>query len=112
MNIDTEIRDNVAIMSIVGDLTNYSAPDFNKARTELLSAGQVNFILNMEQVGLLSSIGIRELITLMQAAEKVDGAVKLCHLPEQVEDILVTTGLMGVLDAVSTLDEALAAFQT
>ena len=107
MEIKTDIRENAAILTLVGDFTHHSVPQFNKAKTDLLDQGHVHFIIKMEQVGLLSSIGIREIITLVQAVEAIDGSVQLCHLPKQVHSILETTGLITILNIVTTLDEAI-----
>ena len=60
----------------------------------------------MHAVGVLSSIGIRELIVLLKDCDAKGGGLYLVNLTKQVKDILQVTGLLNLLRVVDSIEEA------
>lgn len=110
MELVQEAVDGVHVLKPIGDLTNHSAPKFRKAQSAILESGNANIILNLGEIGLLSSIGIREIMALYKHCGANGGKLVLCALTDQVYDILDTTGLMTVFTVCDSQADALASF--
>ena len=110
MDIVREDLEGASVLKPVGDLTNHSAPKFRKEQQGVLEAGFSNVVLNLSEIGLLSSIGIREIMSLYKDCAGQGGKLVLCELGDQVYDILETTGLMTVFTVCESQDEAVASF--
>ena len=106
MELKVDIQDGIVLLNPVGDLVNHTAPIFKAERTRLMEEGYKKFVLDMASVGLLSSIGIREIIALLKECQSKGGGMCLVNLTTQVEDILETTGLMQVVQIEGSVDEA------
>ena len=108
MDISREDLDGLSVLKPVGDLTNHSAPAFRKAQQAVLDAGITNIVLDLSEIGLLSSIGIREIMSAYKDCAAKGGKLILCALGDQVYDILETTGLMTVFTVCDSREEAIA----
>ena len=110
MEIVREDLEGVSVLRPIGDLTNHSAPKFRKEQQAVLESGKTNVVFNLSEIGLLSSIGIREIMALDKDCAGQGGKLVLCELGEQVYDILETTGLMTVFTVCDSQSEAIASF--
>ena len=110
MEIGREDKDGKCILRPRGDLTNDFVPVFKAQRQALAGEGQANIILSLADIGLLSSIGIRELMACYKDCLGGGGQLVICEMTEQVTDILDTTGLLGVFTVAKTVDDALGLF--
>ena len=110
MDISREDLDGLSILKPVGDLTNHSAPAFRKEWQAVFEEGITNIVLDLSEIGLLSSIGIREIMAVYKDCAAKGGNLVLCALGDQVYDILETTGLMTVFTVCDSREEAVASF--
>ena len=110
VQIGREDKDGACVLRPQGDLTNDFVPIFKAQREALVSEGQANVVVSLAGIGLLSSIGIRELMACYKDCSGAGGQLIICEMTEQVEDILDTTGLLGVFTVAKTVDEALGLF--
>ena len=110
MDIKIDHVDDMVVIKPIGELTNNTALIFKKERENLIKAGTSKFILDMGEVKLLSSIGIREILSLFKESEAKGGGVRLFNLRPQVKDILKTTGLLQVFKLYTSMDEAKKSF--
>jgi len=110
LEIKVEVQGDIVIMKPIGELTNNTALLFKKERESLIKSGRSKFVLDMGDVKLLSSIGIREILSLFKESEAKGGGVRLFNLRSQVKDILKTTGLLQVFKIYTSIDEAKTSF--
>ena len=110
MEIGREDRDGKCILRPQGDLTNDFVPVFKAQRESLVGEGQSQIVLSLAGIGLLSSIGIRELMACYKDCAGGGGQLVICEMTEQVQDILETTGLLGVFTVAASVEEALGLF--
>ena len=110
MDVSREDLEGLSILKPVGDLTNHSAPAFRKKWQAVFEEGTTNIVLDLSEIGLLSSIGIREIMSVYKDCAAKGGKLVLCDLGDQVYDILETTGLMTVFTVCESREEALASF--
>ena len=110
MQIEREDKEVACVLRPKGDLTNDFVPIFKAQREALSGEGQANVVVSLAGIGLLSSIGIRELMAFYKDCMGAGGQLVVCEMTEQVEDILDTTGLLGVFTVAKSVDEALGLF--
>ncbi len=74
-------------------------------------ADVVNFALNFEHVGFLSSAVLRSLIKVNTAVNNKDGNLILCSINSRVFEVFKITHLDNILDIRDDVESALASFQ-
>ena len=73
-----------------------------------LDAGHREFLLNLEHLSYVDSMGIGEMVGVYTRVRKLGGNVKLCHVSPRVQEILIATRLDDVLESLGSEDEAVA----
>ncbi len=63
MEIRTEVLKRCVVITVSGRVDTASAPDFEAKLLELIEEGQRNLVVNMKDVTLISSSGLRALVT-------------------------------------------------
>ncbi|HRI88063.1 MAG TPA: STAS domain-containing protein, partial [Candidatus Hydrogenedentes bacterium] len=100
----------VDVISMRGRFDAPAAPDAERMLKELLQHGMTRVVLDLSEVEYISSGGLRVIIMLTKALEKVNGDLKLCGLSPFVSEVFKITNLSKRYDICSTRDEALASF--
>jgi anti-anti-sigma factor len=67
-------------------------------------------VLDLKEVSYLSSAGVRAIVRVLHGAKKSGGGVKLASVPGHVVQVLHTVGMMELLQAYPSVDEAAASF--
>lgn len=110
MEIQNQVQDGVHIISLRGRFDAPSAPDAERALRELLQQGMSRVVLDMSEVEYISSGGLRVVIMLTKALEKVGGELKLCGLTPFVSEVFKITNLSKRYEICANREQALAAF--
>jgi anti-sigma B factor antagonist len=108
--INTDITQNVSIMSVKGRVDSSTAPELESALTNLLDSNRNKIVLNLEAVDYLSSAGLRALVKALKDAQRSGGDLRLASVSEPIEVILRTVGMMRMFKLFSTSEEAAAGF--
>jgi anti-sigma B factor antagonist len=77
---------------------------------DVVNTGTKNIIINMKDVTTIDSSGVGELVSAYTTSTNRGAHLKLCNLPNKVQDILVITQLITVFDVFDSEDEAIASF--
>ena len=78
----------------------------------LVSAGEKRVLLNLAEVTKIDSSGMGELIAAWTTLQKAGGEVRLLHLTQSVEQLMLMTKLLTVFDTYENETDALASFKT
>jgi anti-anti-sigma factor len=111
MEIRTEVLKRCVVLSVSGRIDSASAPEFEARLLDLIGEGQRNLVVSMKDVTLISSSGLRALVTaqikLRRAVPR--GDVVLSELPHLVRESMELVGFQhmfqifdGDLDAVGS----------
>jgi anti-sigma B factor antagonist len=73
--------------------------------------GHKKLVLDFGNVDFLSSAALNKLIVLDKKSKAKAGAVKLCNLKPEIQEVFVITRLNQLFDIRDTVDVALKAFQ-
>jgi serine/threonine-protein kinase RsbW len=100
----------VQIFEISGRLDAVSTPAAIAPTQAAIAAGARFVLLDMAQVGFLSSSGLRALLLVRKQLIARDGQLRLCALQSQVQGVFTLTGFTQIFAIHGTRAEALAAF--
>lgn len=111
MDINIRKRGAVQVIQLRGDLRLGEALDqFNHAANELLQAGDVRLVVNLEGIGMLDSSGIGALMKLLTSATKRGGALKLVNPSPLALKTLKLVGLLTLFPVFPDEGQAVASF--
>jgi len=104
-------RDGLTWLKINGRIDSMSAPEIQLQLDDLIRKGDRLIVANLEEVGFLSSAGLRVLLIAQQQLNKVGGEIVLYRVPDHVLPVFSTSGF-DQLFTILTNEEELAAIHS
>jgi anti-sigma B factor antagonist len=98
-----------AVLQIAGELDAYTAPALRQRMLDLNADGVVHVIADMRQVDFLDSTGLGVLVGGLKRFREHGGSLALVVTKSGVLKVLQVTGLTGVLQARSSVPDAIDA---
>lgn len=111
MNISTTKHEDVVVVELSGELDGTTAPEAQAQILPLADDGDAKIVLDMSNVGYMSSAGLRMMLVLYRTIVGQGGTVILVGLADDLRDTMALTGFLDYFDHYPTLDEGLAAIQ-
>lgn len=108
-SINSEHNGQVMVVSIAGRIDSFTAATLDEELGKIVHENEM-LVLDLNGVVYLSSAGVRSVVRVSKSAQKSGGGVRLARLPEHVADVLHTVGVMHVLQAHPSVEEAVASF--
>jgi anti-sigma B factor antagonist len=103
--------DSVAILDLSGKLMGGPDADvFKDTIKQLIEEGYKNVIVNLERVPWVNSTGLGILIAGYTTLKREGGALKLIHVTDRIESILMITKLGTIFESYSEEQQALDTF--
>jgi anti-sigma B factor antagonist len=109
LEIDVARRAGYTVVSPQGEIDFATGPQLKDAITELLVAGEVNLIIDLQAVDFIESTGLGALIGGRRRAHALKGSLRLVCTEEQMLKIFRITGLDKVFEIHDSLDDAIGA---
>ena len=107
LKTSTDVRDNVAIVRLSGDITlGEASGQLRDVVKQTLAAGHKTILLDLGGVAYIDSAGLGELVGAYAAASNKGASMKLLNLQKKVEGLMQITKLTTVFETYS--DEATA----
>lgn len=111
MKIKIRKTDSVAILDLSGKLMGGPDADvFKDTIKQLIEEGYKNVIVNLEHVPWVNSTGLGILIAGYTTLKREGGALKLIHVTDRIESILMITKLGTIFESYSEEQQALDSF--
>ncbi len=107
MEIRQETRGAVVLLTPVGRLDNDSSTDLELALADLAAAGARHFVVDLSQIGYVSSAGLRVLTVAAKKAEADKGSMRLAGLNPQVRQTFDLAGFSKLFQIFPTAAAAL-----
>ena len=104
MNISKSEVDSVTVFRLDGDLDTNSSPVVDEAFGEAITGGANAMLVNLSDVGFVSSAGLR---VLLSAAKRLGGQLRVCGLNETVNEVFEISGFITIFSVFPTEEEAL-----
>lgn len=108
-SVKSERKGNVTVVTISGRVDSVTAAAMDAELANIMRDNN-KMVLDLKDVSYLSSAGVRAIVRVLHGAKKSGGGVKLADVPEHVVQVLQTVGMMEVLQAYPSVDEAVASF--
>jgi anti-sigma B factor antagonist len=112
MDIATSRDGAVATVAVSGIIDTRAASDFEAALTAVRAEGAKHLIIDLQQVELLTSAGIRVLVAATRRATGTGGSVVLCCLNAGVRRVFDISGLTNQFKIAATREEAQSAISS
>lgn len=109
-DLSIEQKGKVYVLRIKGRLDALSCPLAEKKIFEAIHDQHYFLLLDMSQVGYLSSAGMRMLFSISKKLKTLSGKMALCSLQTNVADILKMSGFDHALHLFKTEEDALKIF--
>ena len=95
MEISTEQIGGVTVARLSGDLDTGTSSIAGDALSALLDDGAQTLLVNLENVGFVSSAGLR---VLLSAAKRLSNKLRVCGLNETVQEVFDISGFTSIFD--------------
>jgi anti-sigma B factor antagonist len=106
LGIRTDQDNSVCTVTLEGEVDVYTAPRLKATLVELLDAGCVRIIIDLDKVAFIDSSGLGVLVGALRRARERDGAVRIVCTRDSVLKIFRITGLDKVFPIFSDAAEA------
>ncbi len=110
MKIEREDSSGVVVLGIDGDIAEQAVYQLKELLLDLLSKGTNNIILNLRDVGYISSAGLGIIAAFDARAKKQDGGIRLAAVPTEIMSLLETTKLVDEFAIDDDVEKSLANF--
>jgi anti-anti-sigma factor len=110
MKIETRELKHVSVVKVVGRVDSATAPDLEKSLQSLVDSDRNQIVLDLQETEYMSSAGLRVLVTMLKAAKKNGGDLRLSQLSLRVKEVLELAGLTPVFGIYPDVVEAVGSF--
>lgn len=109
LTLDTREQDGRTVVAVGGEIDVYTAPRLRDKITELVNAGHLRLVIDMDQVDFLDSTGLGVLVGGLKKVRAQDGSMSLVCNSDRLLKIFTITGLAKVFTIHPSQAEALSA---
>ena len=110
MNIQEHTINDVTVLDLDGNFVIGRHDEFRKHVTGSIEAGGRRLVLNFAKVAYIDSSGLGELVSCYTAMQSVGGTLKLIHLNDRLNKLLVITNLITVFETFDSESAAISSF--
>jgi len=110
LDIRESKREGVVILSLKGRLTVGEASAVREQCSAVAAAGNVNVILNLENVEYIDSTGLGALVICFTSLKKAGGALKLVNPNKRNVELLLLTKLHTIFEVFADEQDAVNSF--
>ena len=112
LRIVERIADGVTILDLSGRLVlDQGDAAFRDCIADLLTRGQNQVLLNLQNVSYIDSAGVGVLVAKMLSVRRTGGDMKLLHLTPRSSRVMTITKLLTVFEAFDDEEEAVRSFK-
>ena len=112
LELESSKRDGQTVLTVRGEIDVYPAPRLRQAIVDLVDAGSVNLVIDMEKVDFLDSTGLGVLVEGLKRVRTRGGDLSIVVTQDKIVKIFEITGLNKVFPIHGTRDEALGSLGT
>ncbi len=108
MEVNVRELNGTKIIAIVGELDGKTAPE---AQAKILPLAQSDsaLLIDLSQVGYMSSAGLRMMLLIYRQIGAAGGSVALTGLTEEIEEVRELTGFLTYFTTYESVDSAIEA---
>jgi anti-sigma B factor antagonist len=111
MEIAVAQHDDVRVVSGIGSLDAATSPQVLTVLEDELEQGSTKMVIDLSDVGYLSSAGLRVILIALRNARSAGGDLRLAGAEGNIQRVLKISGFDTILDSFPTSEEAVASFR-
>ena len=112
MDIAVRTQSGVKVIKLTGRLNLGESVDrMRQTFDDSLAAGEIRFVVDLEEVSMLDSSGIGLLVRSLTAAKQSGGTLKLLKPSKFAVQTLKMTGLLNLFEVFNDLEAAITSFR-
>jgi len=108
-SMQQEHKGDVTILAISGRVDSATAKTMDAELTKLIPTDK-KIVLDLKDIEFISSAGVRAIVKALKTAKKSRGGLKLASIPGHINEVLQMLGMMELMEAYPSADEAIASF--
>ncbi|RKY80869.1 anti-sigma factor antagonist [candidate division KSB1 bacterium] len=113
MQIKEEIRDDVAVLYLKGNLMGGTDSTELHEKVKSLIADKVKkVVIDLSKVKWMNSSGLGALMGCMTSLKSADGELKISGATEKIRNLFMITKLITIFDTYETAERAVASFKS
>jgi len=106
MDIICSKQGKALVMTLKGRMDRIAALEFDKVFAEWREKGEMLFVVDMQDLGYISSAGLRSLLAANQQLKDNNGQIRLCNLGGLVKEVFVISGFDSLFPLYASPAEA------
>ena len=110
MHITERMLNDITVLDLDGNLVIGGSKEFRQCITAIVNSDVRKLIVNLAGVQYMDSSGLGELISCYTAMQEVSGHLRLLHLSQRLQHLLVITKLITVFETFDSESAAVASF--
>ncbi len=111
MQVKSEQRGEVLVLSVEGSLDALTAPDLGKEFSTQIESGHINLVANLADVDYSSSAGLRVLLTTVKETRQNGGDLRLAAVQANVNKVLTLAGISSAIEQFPDVEAAVSSFE-
>ncbi|MBL0225130.1 MAG: STAS domain-containing protein [Geobacteraceae bacterium] len=108
MEIQTKKEANATVVTITGRLDAVTAPVYEKAVIELITAGELKLIVDFDSLDYISSAGLRGLLVTAKQLKGKGGQVRCANVKGTVKEVFDISGFGSIFQMDDSVADSLA----
>ncbi|MBM4313509.1 MAG: STAS domain-containing protein [Deltaproteobacteria bacterium] len=107
MEIQTAKEKNAVVVSVQGKIDAVTAPEFEKAISNLIAQGEKVILFNFSGLEYISSAGLRSILATAKQLKPTGGSILFFGLKGPVKDVFKISGFGTIFKMFETQEDAL-----
>src|SRR5438093_5457738 len=107
LELESTQRNGVAVLTLRGEIDVYTAPRMRQAIVDLVDAGSLTVVIDMDKVDFLDSTGLGVLVEGLKRVRTRGGNLSIVITQDKILKIFDITGLNKAFPIYGSLEEAL-----
>lgn len=109
MDISEEKTDGVMAVGLKGRLDALSAKAVEEKLLRMITAGETRMVIDLGEVGYISSIGLRVLLIAAKRLKAAKGQIAICAMQPPIKKVFEIAGFTALFKIFPTREEAVKA---
>lgn len=110
MDVTARQHHPATIVSVSGSIDSLTVERLTEFLAEQIGSGRTNLVLDLAQVNLMSSAGLRAILAAFKEVRQPGGDLRIAAAQPGVLKVLKMAGFTNILKSFDTTDEAVASF--
>jgi len=110
MQMTINDENDITVIAFSGNLETNTAPDAEEEINALIEKGAKKILINFENLGYISSSGLRLLLMTGKQLQSREGSLRICNMNITVKEVFDMSGFGVLFNIFETESEAMSGF--